>query len=232
MGIKRMLVFSILTGLAVSAHAQFRGDMFFDVPSVSGAPGEIVTLTVSAFGGSDPVGAAQGQVLFDSTLLELVGIFPRPPFDTPGALQTQLDDGKMELLVANFVSLSDPIGIARFADIEFRVLGDPRQIVLVEIVNQTVLLTDRTDITNGSLGGEITITNQASSVASGLNHSIEANKQTVNNNEAQDIIVLVPGTAEYNRAIRLRPAGSTLQMSDEAGNLQRVMIPLVSEKDS
>jgi len=148
------------------AHAQFAGDVYFATPAVTAPAGGVASLSLQAYMGSTPLGAAQVRVTYDAARAEFVD------FVLPGS--GELADrgafaaapGEVRILVFNPRSLTRPIGTVDLGEIRLRPLVPTGQQVALQIQVDSLLgPTSQALPQVRGLTGAITVTNGGAAAA-------------------------------------------------------------------
>ncbi len=208
----RAAVASATLFASVPAFAQFVGDVFFTAPSVSIARDGTGELVLAAFVGSTPFGAAQAEVRYDASKLELASVEPVPVGNVTPVLKSVAAAGVVKIVVANGQALDAPIGTVSLARLTFRPLGTVGERVPLTTKVVAALGANRTMLRAGTgYGGEVTIAAAGATPKDvGTPIAIQAGA----------------GSELEQRALQLRPAGHqvTLQQTDAAGRVRAVTV--------
>lgn len=130
----RVLSFAIalgLTTLTAPSTAQFPGDAFFVEPSIVVPEGGEGELRLAVFAGSDPLGAAHVELTWDPLLLDVIA----SPSEAEAFAQStaiEVEDGRLVIVAANAVSLTEPTASSDVATVIVRPLGQPGDRALLQ----------------------------------------------------------------------------------------------------
>ncbi len=105
----------IFTG---AAQAQFPGDVFFQNPSIAIQEGGTGQIEVVTFAGTDVLGAAQFDIVFDPSALEVVGVTPGSAEELERTMVSKVSNGKVSVIILNDRSLTKPFGTVSLARID------------------------------------------------------------------------------------------------------------------
>jgi hypothetical protein len=148
------------------AHAQFAGDVFFATPAVTAPAGGVASLSLQAYMGSTPLGAAQVRVTFNAARAEFVECVLPGSGELADRGAVAAVPGEVRILVFNPRSLTKPIGTVDLGEIRLRPLVPAGQQVALQI--QVVALLGPTTQTLPQirgLTGTITVTNGGAAAA-------------------------------------------------------------------
>lgn len=195
------------------AKAQFKGDVFFETPSISVNSGDDVSLTIAAFTGVDVFGAADIAVSYDASLFALKAV--SYPDGLTGLSDTSTDAGIMNVRIisANGTSGEQPPGVASFVTLTGTVLASPGTVFNLTTQNQKVLLSDRSEITNDGFAAEVSV------AASSMQSSRDRVGRSGNVS-----LTAKPGSALYERARRVSPHVGLVTLAEPDGSYVDVIL--------
>ncbi|MGB0514203.1 MAG: cohesin domain-containing protein [Wenzhouxiangellaceae bacterium] len=211
--IASILGVTLALGLAAPVQAQFAGDLFFAEPSVAIPADGQGTLEVQVFAGAETFGAAQFELLFDPTRLEVVSVRPGDAPELQEVFSVRRENGRVAIIVANSGSLDVPFGTASLARVDVRPLAPAGSVIPIQTRVQGVLRQDTIPFASpGGLGGEVVVS-AAGATPLGTASTRQADVSTV---------TAEPGSALHDRVTRLRPDGATVTLMtlDNAGQPQ------------
>lgn len=204
----------IFTG---AAQAQFPGDVFFQNPSIAIQEGGTGQIEVVTFAGTDVLGAAQFDIVFDPSALEVVGVTPGSAEELERTMVSKVSNGKVSVIILNDRSLTKPFGTVSLVRIDVRpLLPAGSRINLVTDVKE-ILMQDST--TFGSFfgfGGEVVVTSAISTIT-----------QTASQSSAGSSVPVAEGEL-MDRAALLRRPGSVVSLmvldQENIASEQRVLL--------
>lgn len=199
--------------LHAPAHAQFVGDVFFVLPSVSTTVGSTVQMDLAIFSGTQTFGVTRAQIQFDTSELEVASVESVTTGMVTPAINWYVDDGLLKILVVNGQSLKNPIGTVVLARIGFRAIAGAGTIALLTTQVSNAYGADKTALPVGTgFGGEVIITSAASA------------KAKMDGNVAPLHVAANSGLGE--RALKLRPAGHQVSLAvlDPMGRAKQTVV--------
>jgi hypothetical protein len=159
-----LLTAAVLLLLPLSAHAQFRGDVFFAQPSVSVPAGGIAVLEIQLFSGADVVGATHIEIIFDSTQAEVIGVEPGTASELVDGLASDLSPGKAGIVTLNGKSLLQPFGTVSLAKVRVKPLVAAGNRVSLSIQVKSLLRQNNTPFPSfHGFSGEVLVVSGATS---------------------------------------------------------------------
>lgn len=151
---QRLVPFALAAALAFAgvsaAHAQYAGDMFFATPSVAVAAGGTATMEADLFSGAVPLGAAQFDLLYDPSQVEVVSVDAGSTQEiADGVASAPVSPGRTGIVALNGVSLDHPFGTESLARITLRPLVPAGSYVLLQLAPRSLLRTNSTPFAAG-----------------------------------------------------------------------------------
>ena len=160
---KKIAIHFLMVILAIgNSHGQFSGDLFFKDPTILVENNESFNLDIEIFTGSQIFGAAQFELIFDSSLIQIDGIELN---ENEGDFFLCYEEKPNRLLVAivNDYSLQKPFGTVSLLKVRGKAIGGGGETAQITIVPVSVLEPsgNRFAATNG-FSASVTISPSAS----------------------------------------------------------------------
>ena len=202
--IRSFILFLLVCVGAPPAFAQFPGDVFFETPVVSVPNGQTADLRLSIFTGASPFGIAQVNLTYDPALLTLESTV-LPSVSGENGLDLIVENaapGQIKAIVVNGASLIQPTGIVGLVDLRFRATASA---TAVARINASLVASHQANTVlfpnQNALGAEIVIGPPSSAA------------QALKSQDAARSLEVTSGPL-YDRALRLRPIGTKIQLYD------------------
>jgi hypothetical protein len=201
---------------APAAHAQYAGDMFFATPSVAVAEGGTATMEADLFSGSVPLGAAQFDLLYDPSQVEVVSVDAGGTQELEnGVASAPVSPGRTGIVALNGASLDHPFGTESLARVTFRPLVPAGSYILLQLAPRSLLRTDSTPFPAGrGFYGELVVVSAGPATAQ---------SQAPLTGDQVD-------SDHQSRALRLRRPGNLVSLIDleqKGGKVLPVATPVV-----
>lgn len=171
----------LFVGLAVSARAQFPGDVYFQSPSQVVPFGQTATIAVDLFAGAEVFGALSLDIEFDPAQVEVQSVSAGTTSEVSDGMRSRLTAGKLRIAVVNGKSLTSPIGTVNLASVVVRVIAAPGSQFRIRLSNVTWLNASVETRTTRTFDATVTVTD--ASLLVGAVHP-DSNQERVSSLEA------------------------------------------------